>query len=79
MKKIGQRGEANPWRVCYQRGLPFLVCVCIDPYLYIFLSYNTKIKLDGVCPVDNRTSTNYLHQFVKKKKIHMTHDMTCDK
>ena len=22
---IGQSGEASPWRVCYQRGLPRLV------------------------------------------------------
>jgi hypothetical protein len=25
-------------------------------------------KLDGVCPVDNRPSTDKLHHFVKKKK-----------
>ena len=25
LKRIGQRGEAGRWRVCYQRGLPRLV------------------------------------------------------
>ena len=25
---IGQSGEASPWRVCYQRGLPRLVLLC---------------------------------------------------
>ena len=37
-------------------------------------------KLDGEGPVNNRPSTNKLHQIVKKKKKncdmwHMTHDM----
>ena len=46
-------------------------------------------KLDGVGPVDNRPSTNKLHQFVKKKHVtcdmwHVTRDIwhmwhaTCD-
>ena len=47
-------------------------------------------KLDGVGPVDNRPSTDYLHQFVKKRKKrkkmwhmtrdtwHMTHDTYCE-
>ena len=26
-QKIGQSGEANWWRVCYQRGLPRLVLI----------------------------------------------------
>ena len=33
------------------------------------------MKLDGVGPVDNRPSTDMLHEIVKKKKIHVTHDM----
>ena len=32
-------------------------------------------KLDGVGPVDNRSSTNKLHHFVQKKK---NNDMTYD-
>ena len=32
-----------------------------------------KLKLDGVGPVDNRPSTDKLHQFVKKKKNYMWH------
>ena len=38
-------------------------------------------KLDGVGPVDNRPSTDELHHFVGKTKLHVTHDMwhmTCD-
>ena len=27
---IGKSGEASRWRVCYQRGLPRLVCIRID-------------------------------------------------
>ena len=35
----------------------------------------TVSKLDGVNPVDNRPSTNYLNQFVKKKlQAHMKGD-----
>ena len=37
----------------------------------------TKYKLDGVGPVDNRPSTNKLHHFVKKRTKKMWH-MTCD-
>ena len=45
------------------------------------------MDLDGVGPVDNRPSTDKLHNFVKKKKmkkfdmLHVTYDMchvTCD-
>ena len=35
------------------------------------------VKIDGVSPVDNRPSVNYLNKFLKKKYIyilHMTHD-----
>ena len=35
-------------------------------------------KLDGVGPVDNKPSTDKLHNFVQKKKEkkrHVTHDM----
>ena len=35
-------------------------------YLMIYNIYD--FKLDGVGPVDNRPSTDYLHNFVKKKK-----------
>ena len=41
--------------------------------------FNTMVnKLDGVGPVDNRPSTNKLHQFVKKKQKNMWH-VTRDK
>ena len=39
------------------------------------------LKLDGVGPVDNRPSTKNLHNSVKKKMWHVTHDtwhVTCD-
>ena len=35
---------------------------------YIFCFGPDVIKLDGVGPVDNRPSTDKLHNFVKKKK-----------
>ena len=31
-------------------------------------------KLDGLGPVDNRPSTNYLDHFVPPKKLHLTCD-----
>ena len=30
LKKIGQSGGASWWRVGYQRGLPRLICICIQ-------------------------------------------------
>ena len=51
---LRQGGEAYRWRVCYQRGLPRLVC----PY---------NQKLDGVGLIGNRPYPDYLNSFVKKK------------
>ena len=39
------------------------------------MGQNKTKKLDGVGPVDNRPSTAKLHQFVKKKMLHVTCDM----
>ena len=43
---IGQSGEARPWRVCYQRGLPRLVSlVCGILFKYL---YDVKLKHSSI-------------------------------
>ena len=47
----------------------------IATYRLIHPRVRFSIKLDGVGPVDNRPSTDKLHQIVRKKK---EKKMTCD-
>ena len=39
---------------------------------YLVIRFGDSVKLDGVGPVDNRPSPDYLHH---KKKKNLTHDM----
>ena len=70
--------EANSRLACLNLG--------IEIVLRVFVSGRdcTFIKLDGVGPVDNRPSNDYLHQIVREKNIYIsfTGDMlqvTCDR
>ena len=46
--------------------------------LYISTRSTFTQKLDGVGPVDNRLSTEYLYHFVQKKKKKRKKKITCD-
>ena len=65
-KKIGQRGEATRWRVCYQRGLPRLVPIGIAKIPHI-------CSLETFFLCNNQKSLNcvaYIHFTCVAQKYH---------
>ena len=50
--KIIQSGEASRWRVCYQRGLPRLVYICVYNFarINLFFRYFAKFTFLDIQP-----------------------------
>ena len=51
--------------------------IFIDQVILKIYKSKKPFKLDGVGPIDNRPSTDYFNQFVKKKKVYIYVYLIC--